>query len=334
VFVLDVASGPGQYHGFLWFFFINEQLLRFLNFRYPRDYNTVPRLYFWLLHLVWFFPWSLYFPAALRLRYRGADRASRVRLLCLCWAGFILTFFTFSTTQEYYSMPCYPALALLLGSAMAADGHWVRRGTHALSLIAACVAAVLIVILFLVRNLPTPADITAALSQHPGAYTLALGHLQDLTIQSFAYLRLPLALAAVACLVGALGTLGAQPRRAFAAAALMMVLFIHAARLALVVFDPYLSSRPLAEALLTSPPGTLIVDRHYYTFSSVFFIRANRVAAQRTIPEPRYAVRRLQTLRPCSDDADFAKRWAGRAKYVIANESALPRLRKLAGTPV
>ena len=44
-----------------------------------------------------------------------------MRLLALCWAGFILVFFTFSTTQEYYSMPCYPALALLLGSAMAAD---------------------------------------------------------------------------------------------------------------------------------------------------------------------------------------------------------------------
>ena len=37
-----------------------------------------------------------------------------------------------------------------------------------------------------------------------------------------------------------------------AAAALMMVLFFHAARLALVVFDPYMSSRPLAEALLRS----------------------------------------------------------------------------------
>ncbi len=30
----------------MWFYFINEQLLRFLNLRYPRDYNTVPRLYF------------------------------------------------------------------------------------------------------------------------------------------------------------------------------------------------------------------------------------------------------------------------------------------------
>ena len=51
----------------------------------------------------------------------------------------------------------------------------------------------------------------------------------------------------------------------------MAVLFFQAARMALVVFDPYLSSRPLAEALLRAPPGKLIVDHHYYTFSSIFF---------------------------------------------------------------
>ena len=62
-FDFTLRSVPGEYHGFLWFFFINEQLLRFLNLRYPRDYNTVPRLYFWLFHLAWLFPWSVYFPA-------------------------------------------------------------------------------------------------------------------------------------------------------------------------------------------------------------------------------------------------------------------------------
>ena len=51
----------------------------------------------------------------------------------------------------------------------------------------------------------------------------------------------------------------------------MMVLLIHGARIAMVVFDPDLSSRPLAEALLKAPPGELIEDNAYYTFSSVFF---------------------------------------------------------------
>ena len=60
----------------------------------------------------------------------------------------------------------------------------------------------------------------------------------------------------------------------------MMVLFFHAARLALVVFDPYMSSRPLAEALLEAPPGKLIVDDQYYTFSSVFFYTNRRASAE------------------------------------------------------
>src|SRR5579863_10409947 len=38
-FAFTLHSGTGEYHGFFWFFFINEQLLRFLNLRYPRDDN-------------------------------------------------------------------------------------------------------------------------------------------------------------------------------------------------------------------------------------------------------------------------------------------------------
>ena len=125
-------SGPGEYHGFFWFYFMNEHVLRFLNLRYPRDYNTVPRFAFWALHLVWLFPWSVYFPAVIKQNFKPTDRASRTRLLALCWAGVLLTFFTFSTTQEYYSMPIYPALALLLGSAMANESSWTLWGTRVL----------------------------------------------------------------------------------------------------------------------------------------------------------------------------------------------------------
>ena len=60
---------------------------------------------------------------------------------------------------------------------------------------------------FTVRDLPTPGDISVALAQHPGAYTLSLGHMGDLTIPAFAYLRAPLLLAGLACLIGALGTM-------------------------------------------------------------------------------------------------------------------------------
>jgi len=325
---LTLHSGPGQYHGFLWFYFINEQLLRFLNLRYPRDYNTVPRLYFWLLHLVWLFPWSVYFPAIAKLSFKPADRAGRARLLALCWAGFILVFFTFSTTQEYYSMPCYPALALLLGSAMALDGKGIRRGTRALSVIAGCAAAAAFVLLFLVRNIPTPQDITAALSPHPKAYSLALGHMQDLTFPSFAYLRAPLFFAGIAFLVGALGTIRAPSRRAFFAAAVMMVLFLHAARLAMVRFDPLLSSRPLAEALLRAPEGQLISQGHYYPFSSVFFY-TNRTALllngrAQNLEYGAYAPGAPDVF---IDEGQFKSLWLAPARcYLLAKGSLMGRL--------
>jgi hypothetical protein len=275
-FAWTLKSLPGHYHGFLWFYFINEQLLRFLNLRYPRDYNTVPRLWFWLFHLIWLFPWSVYLPAVAKLSFKPIDRAGRTRLLALCWTGFILVFFTFSTTQEYYSMPCYPALALLLGSAMATESGWVRGGTRALSFIAGMAALAAFAILFAVRYVPNPGDISAALSSHPAVYSLSLGHMEDLTLDSFAYLRAPLAVAAVAFLLGAAGTVRMVGTRAYLAAALMMVVFFQGARLAMVRFDPLLSSRDMAKLILQDEavqgkPGQIIVDHHYYTFSSIAF---------------------------------------------------------------
>ncbi len=277
-FDFTLRSLPGQYHGFLWFYFMNEQVLRFLNLRYPRDYDTVPLAYFWLFHLLWLFPWSVYFPAVAKLRFRPVDRAGRARLLALCWIGFVLVFFSFSTTQEYYSMPCYPALALLLGAAMAEGGAWVKRGTRVLQVLAGAAGTVALVLAWLVRNTPTPGDISVALSQNPGAYKLSLGHMEDLTLSSLAYLRLPLVLAGLAFLLGAFlapalvrfGRIG-KDTAAFLAATLMMIVFFHAARLAMVAFDPYLSSRPLAQALLRAPQGKLVVEGHDYPFSSVIF---------------------------------------------------------------
>jgi 4-amino-4-deoxy-L-arabinose transferase-like glycosyltransferase len=332
-FDFTLHSAPGEYHGFFWFFFINEQLLRFLNLRYPRDYNTVPRLWFWLFHFLWLFPWSVWAPAIGKISFRPTDRAARTRLLALCWAGFILVFFTFSTTQEYYSMPCYPALALLLGSAMTTSSVWLRRGTRLLSAISLCAAVVVLGIAYAVRNYPAPGDISLALNSHAGTYTLALDHMKDLTLPSFAYLRLPLVMAGVAFLVGALGTLRATGERAFVAAAVMMVLFFHAARAALVVFDPYLSSRPLAEALVRAPAGKLIVDHHYYTFSSVFFY-TNRTAL---LLNGRFNNLVYGSYAPGApdvfiDDAQFRTLWLGPERYyIVASDSAVPRLEKLAG---
>jgi 4-amino-4-deoxy-L-arabinose transferase-like glycosyltransferase len=327
-------SGPGEYRGFFWFYFFNEHILRFLNLRYPRDYNTVPRLYFWLFHLLWLFPWSVYLPAAVKLDYRPVDRASRMRLMCLCWAGFLLLFFTFSSTQEYYSMPCYPALALLIGSALTEPraSTWIRKGNVALAVIATLALAAISFILSQVWNLPAPGDISRALTQHPEAYTLSLGHMGDLTMASFAYLRTPLLLAGLGFLIGAI----AAWRGKVLGAVVMMILFIHAARLALVVFDPYLASRPLAEALNRAPHGKLILDDQYYTFSSVVFYAEAYHGQRVLLLNGRVNNLEYGSYAPDAprdvfiDDAGFRDRWLSQDLYYICVEAPqVERLEKL-----
>jgi 4-amino-4-deoxy-L-arabinose transferase-like glycosyltransferase len=332
-FSLAMHSGPGEYHGFLWFYLINEQVLRFLNLRYPRDYNTVPRVWFWLFHFLWLFPWSVYFPAIAKLSFKPSDRAGKTRLLALCWVGFILIFFTLSTTQEYYSMPCYTALALLLGSAMATGGAWIKRGTRAL-----CGVAVLCVIAtagiwYGVRSLPTPGDISGALASHPSAYTLSLGHMEDLTFESFAYLRIPLLVACAAFLIGAVGTFRWVGRRAFLTTALMMVIFFHAARLALVVFDPFMTSKPLAEKLMALPKGQLVIDRNYWTFSSLFFY----MDREPLMLNARYFNLEYGSYAPGApdvfiEDAKFKDLWKSEKRfYLVTYPKRLERIEGLVG---
>ena len=228
-------------------------------------------------------------------------------------------------------MPCYPALALLLGSALATKSPWIRRGTRFLTIMSGVAAVVCLAILFMVRHLPAPGDIARALSEHPSAYTLSLGHMEDLTLTSFAYLRIPLAVAAMAFLIGCIGTFIASGRHALIVAGIMMVVFFHAARLALVVFDPYMSSRPLADALLQSPPGELIVDHHYYDFSSVFFYTNRRAL----LLNGRFNNMVYGSYAPDApdvfiDNTGFQQRWSQPGRYyVVAELPGVERMEKL-----
>jgi 4-amino-4-deoxy-L-arabinose transferase-like glycosyltransferase len=326
-FDFTLRSVKGEYHGFFWFFFLNEHLFRFLNMRYPRDYNTVPRLLFWAFHLLWFFPWSAWLPSAFRQSVRSDSRAGRLRLLCLLWLGFILVFFSFSTTQEYYSMPAYPAFALLLGAALAnADSSWQGR---VVAVVNGIVAVLLGGLWWAVRGMETPGDISRALTLNPDAYTLSLGHMRDLTLPALAYLRTPLALAAVAFALGATGV--ARRRWRIAALVVMMVLFTQAARLALVVFDPYLSSRPLAEALKQAPPGEVVLDNQYYTFSSVFFY-ANLKRAwllNGRVNNLEYGSYAPGAPDVWLDDDEFVRRWQSPERYYLLIEG--PNVGRLSG---
>ncbi len=334
-FAFSMHSGPREYHGFFWFYFINEHLLRFLNLRYPRDYNTVPRLWFWLLNLVWIFPWSVYLLGARTLAFQGDSRAGRARLMALCWIGTVMLFFTFSTTQEYYSMPIYPAVALLVGSALSSRNRWVPIGTNALLVLFSLLFIALSAILLLVWRQPAPGNIASALTQHSELYTLSLGHIRDLTLHAFAYLKTPLGLAAFAFGAGALGLWASRGnvRRTVLVVAASMILFFHAARIALIRFQDYLGSYPLAESLQQDQPGQLIEDDAYYAFSSVFFYTGRSAlllnGRENNLEYGSYATGAPDVF---IDDARFVSLWNEPARYYLLTYGTdLPRLEELVG---
>jgi Dolichyl-phosphate-mannose-protein mannosyltransferase len=335
-FSFSMHSGPGEYRGFFWFYFFNEHLLRFLNLRYPRDYNTVRRHLFWLLNLVWIFPWSAYLIVTPSLVYQPTSRAGRMRLMAVCWIAAVMLFFTFSTTQEYYSMPIYPALALLIGSSLASKSRHLRTATSILIATLVLLCAVLTTLLLLVWHLPVQGDISNALSQHPEMYTLSLGHLMDLTVGAFAYLKPPLALAAFTFGASALALAYARSnvRRAILVIAAGMILFFQAARIALIRFDPYLASYPLAEQLRKSPPGKLIEANSYYAFSTVFFY-ANRPALllngrNNNLEYGSYAPGAPDVF---IEDGKFATLWGENDRwYLLAYGSELTHLQQVVGS--
>ena len=227
-------------------------------------------------------------------------------------------------------MPVYPALALLIGAALAQGGRFVRLGTRLAAAIASAALIAVLALLWLVRGVPAPGDISAALTQNPEVYTLSLGHMRDLTLHAFAYLRLPLAVAAVAFAIGALAWRVRRAAAILSLAAMMVVLF-HAARLALVVFDPYLGSRPLAEALNRAPEGRLIVDDQYYAFSSVFFYTNRRaLLLNGRVNNLEYGSYAPGAPDVFLDDAGLAGLWPRPEHYyLLANGPAVPRLERL-----
>lgn len=304
------VPSPGHVHGFFYFYFINEHVLRFLGERYPHDYNKQPWFAFWLGQLIWLFPWSLFLPATIirawrnrhvfasDLRYDSTNTiqfldprmtahdassmAARLRfrartgLLLSIFAGFILIFFAISTNQEYYTWPAWFALLILIAGSLATieqapagNARWINSsskwltGAHALFAVVGVIAALALGYgLWASRHLPFVPDIGTELAHRAvGDYSLASSHFFDLTGPSFAALRMPAAIAAVALLLGPVIAWNLRRKNfgfeSTTSVAFTMALFLIAAHIALVRFSPILSSRAMADTInrITATPG-------------------------------------------------------------------------------
>jgi 4-amino-4-deoxy-L-arabinose transferase-like glycosyltransferase len=299
--------GTAEHHGFLWFYFVNEHFLRFLGKRYPQDYNKLPAVLYWTLHLVWLFPWSFYFPTVLRaavqertgrqmtaassMPWKGADFASQTRLMCWLLAGVVLVFFAVSTNQEYYTFPAYLPILLLLADGVAQcerteketkkQAGWLVPSAGVIAAIGIAASMVLCAGLWQSRNLPFEPDIGKVLTEQSiENYTFSMTHALDLSYASFAALRLPAILAAAALLVFPLLSFILRLKRRHYSATWTMAagfaIFLIAAHIALVRFGPYLSSKQLAQEIASrarSEDKIMIYGDQAFGSSLLFYLK-------------------------------------------------------------
>jgi 4-amino-4-deoxy-L-arabinose transferase-like glycosyltransferase len=276
-------------NSFFWSYFINEHIKRAIGTRYPPDYEAVP-LWLWLgAHLVWFFPWSVFLPAALKCiprprTWQSLSAEGQARLQLVLWAGFILLFFslTFGSRMEYYSFGAWPAIAMLLGIGLAKaeeqGKRWLVRMQAALAAVGAVLATMLIAMLWVSARVQVNGDISSLLKEHENNfYRVSMAHMLDLTPRAFALLRLPSALAAAAFLLGLSAAWWLRRKRQEQAAAvclaITMAVFFFVANIALGVFGPYLSSRPLMTKVLPqiTSADTLALYGEFDALSGVAF---------------------------------------------------------------
>jgi 4-amino-4-deoxy-L-arabinose transferase-like glycosyltransferase len=296
--ILAALRNPaqGQAPSFLWLYFINEHVMRFLNKRVPAGYDTVPLGIFWGLTIAWLLPWSIFLPQALRdalARWREflqpaakLDRRQSANLLFFLWALVIVGFFSFSTRQEYYTIPGLPGMALLAGGWLARESSSEARVSdlragRISSLVLFVIGAVGFVVgisLWLLSHQAAPgSDLADLLRKNPDEYNLSLGHVLDLTPQALGVFGGPLLGASLGLLLGTgLNWILRRRRRPLAgnvSLAAMMVVLLACVHSAFITFSPILSSYRLAQAVRKQfrPGDVIVVDSEYSNATTLNF---------------------------------------------------------------
>jgi 4-amino-4-deoxy-L-arabinose transferase-like glycosyltransferase len=293
--ILAALRNPSQgaVRGFLWFYFVNEQFLRYVNKRVPPGYDTVPLLIFWGLAALWLAPWTVFLPQSLKqipLRWREIrghlTSAQRASLFFFLWVLVIVGFFSFSTRQEYYTIPAVPALALLIGGWLAkeassnSESRAGRISSWVLFVVVVIGSVVGIMLLFSSRSPAPGADLADLLRKNPQEYDLSLGHFLDLTPEALGMFRPQLIGAVVLLFVGAAANLWLRYRRkpeyGNMLLAAMMIGLLTCVHAAFATFSPVLTSQQLAVAIGKhyQPGDVVVIDGPYHEASTLnFYLR-------------------------------------------------------------
>ena len=114
--------------------------------------------YYLVVTLIGFSPWTLYLPGAASAVLGGRAGGPRLRALLIGWAAPVFMMFTLIATKlPHYLLPVWPALALAVGSTLAAgqegrlgerDLRWLRRGAWLFAPVALLEAAGLLAVVW------------------------------------------------------------------------------------------------------------------------------------------------------------------------------------------
>lgn len=100
-----------RHPGYLHYFLIEENLLRFLTHHFDR---SEPWYYFTLVIAVGFFPWTVILPTTLRDLWKRSPNSET--LFLICWTVVPFLFFSLSASKlPHYILPIYPPLSILAG---------------------------------------------------------------------------------------------------------------------------------------------------------------------------------------------------------------------------
>jgi 4-amino-4-deoxy-L-arabinose transferase-like glycosyltransferase len=352
--ILAAIRNPSQgaVKGFLWFYFINEQLNRYLGKRVPAGYDTVPLFIFWGLTLLWVAPWLAFLPQSLKAVPRRLQAlreklspGQQASLLFAIWAVVIVGFFTFSTRQEYYTIPAIPALALLIGGWLAkeaadpeAEGRAARISSWVLFTVIAVGSVIGIALLFSSKPAAPGADLADLLQKNPQDYDFSLGHFLDLTPEALGMFRWELFGAVASLFIGAGMNLWLRykrkPEYGNMLLAAMMVALLACVHSAFVIFSPILSSKPLATAIQRryQPGDVIVIDGQYHQASTLNFYLQTRV---RVLHEPSgnlwYGAKFPDAPHVFETASSFAQLWSSPTTVFLWTDQDNPK--ELVGLP-
>ena len=276
--------GEIRNEGFLEFFFVEEQFLRFLGRRDLPVLWSVPLVTFWALVPLWFFPWIVFVPAAFSsARKTDSDKTHALFRLAIIWIVVVLGFFSFSARLEHYVFPALPALSLLVAIAFTRKSEnrailWGYRVLAVLGMLA-LMAGVVAGIWLTMGNMPPSSDVGPSNRIAENDFSI----MAEMPPEIIRGLIAPAAATISALAAGFWIALKLEKRRmhqtAALAVAVVMMLACATTNWSLNICEDLISSKKFGQAVArqAQPGDRLIVVGDYESANSLNFYQPLRV---------------------------------------------------------